>query len=577
MEQSASSISLAGRTRTSKRRVAIRIGWAAVLCLAAGPTLSQPYKSVDGSVVDLVQPLSPARADVIRFLEQATFGPSDALIAHVQSVGFAPYLQEQFAAPVSTYPSLPEQPENAKVSCPAGSPATCLRDNYSMYPLQVQFFKNALSGEDQLRQRVALALHEILVVSGVKVRQPSEVSPYLNMLQQDAFANYRQILYDLTLNPAMGHYLDMVNNDAPVPTSNVSPNENYAREVLQLFSIGVNQLNPDGTVVLDANGQPVPTYVQDTIEDFAHVFTGWTYAPLGGAPLLKHDPANFLAPMVLYRNSAGKDTNHDKGVKLLLTYTGSVNSTLPANQDGNTDLAEALDNIFYHPNVGPFIGKQLIQHLVTSNPSPAYVSHVTAAFDNNGAGVRGDMKAVVRAILMDPEARGLVKTDPGYGHLREPVLFITGLLRAFNGSTNGEMAGQAIAMGQDLFDSPSVFSYYPHQYLVPGTTSQGPEFGIQDSSSAEARLNFVNALTANGVRTSTGVTTIDLTSLQQFAGNPTLLVGQLNALLLHGAMSSAMQSNVVNAVSAVPSANAPLRVQTAVYLVAGSSQYQVER
>jgi uncharacterized protein (DUF1800 family) len=577
MERSASSISLAGRTRSSEGRTAICLGLAAVLCLAAGPARSQSRKSVDGLPFYLVQPLYPAPADVIRFLEQATFGPSEALIAHVQAAGLERYLEEQFAAPVSTYPSLPEQPASAKVGCPTGSPPNCLRDNYTMFPLQVQFFKNALSGEDQLRQRVALALHEILVVSGVKVRQPSEVSPYLNMLQQDAFANYRQILYDLTLSPAMGHYLDMVNNDAPVPNSPISPNENYAREVLQLFSIGVNQLQPDGTVVLDGSGNPVPAYVQDTIEDFAHVFTGWTYAPLSGAPLAKHDPPNFLAPMVLYRNSAGKDTNHDKGSKLLLTYPGSVNSTLPANQDGDTDLAEALDNLFHHPNVGTFIGKQLIQHLVTSNPSPAYVSRVTAAFDNNGAGVRGDMKAVVRAILMDPEARGSVKTDPGYGHLREPILFITDLLRAFNATTDGELAGQANAMGQDLFNSPSVFSYYPHQYLVPGTTIQGPEFGIQSSSTAEARLNFVNALTSTGVKTKDGGTTIDLTPLQQFAGSPSLLVGKLNALLLHGAMSPQMEADVTSAVSAVPSTNAPLRVQTAVYLVVGSSQYQVER
>jgi hypothetical protein len=187
------------------------------------------------------------------------------------------------------------------------------------------------------------------------------------------------------------------------------------------------------------------------------------------------------------------------------------------------------------------------------------------------------MKAVVRAILMDPEARGSVKTDPRYGHLREPVLFITDVLRAFNATTDGELAGQANAMGQDLFNSPSVFSYYPHQYLVPGTTIQGPEYGIQSSSTAEARLNFVNALTSAGVKTNDGGTTIDLTPLQQFAASPSLLVGELNALLLHGAMSPQMEADVTSAVSAVPSTNAPLRVQTAVYLVAGSSQYQVER
>jgi uncharacterized protein (DUF1800 family) len=403
------------------------------------------------------------------------------------------------------------------------------------------------------------------------------MSLYLNMLQNDAFANYRQILSDLTLNPAMGHYLDMVNNDAPAPGSSTAPNENYAREVLQLFSIGVNRLNSDGTVVVDGAGNPVPTYVQDTIEDFAHVFTGWTYAPLAGAPLAKHDPANFLAPMVLYRTPAGVDANHDKGLKLLLDYPGSVSSTVPAGQDGNTELGQALDNIFDHPNVGPFIGKQLIQNLVTSNPSPAYVSRVAAAFANNGGGTRGDMKAVVRAILLDPEARGSVETDPTYGHLREPILFVTGLLRAFNAKSDGELAGQVNAMGQNLFYSPTVFSYYPHDYLIPGTTLQGPEFGIQSSSSAEARLNFVNALTSTGFKTADGGTTIDLSPLRQHAASPPQLVSKLNDLLLHGTMSPEMQTAVTDAVAAVPPTNAPLRVQTAVYLVASSSQYQVQR
>jgi uncharacterized protein (DUF1800 family) len=397
------------------------------------------------------------------------------------------------------------------------------------------------------------------------------------MLQQDAFANYRQVLEDLTLNPAMGHYLDMVNNDAPVAGSGVAPNENYAREVLQLFSIGLNQLAPDGSPLLDGSGTPLPTYVQDSVEDLAHVFTGWTYAPFAGAPMAKHDPANFLSSMVLYRNATGLDSNHDKGAKLLLTYPGSVDSNLPAGQDGATDLHQALDNIFFHPNVGPFIGKQLIQHLVTSNPSPAYVSRVAAAFGNNGAGVRGDMKAVLRAILLDHEARGSAKADPAYGHLREPLLFVTGIVRAFDAKSDGELAAQANAMGQNLFYSPTVFSYYPHDYLIPGTSLQGPEYGIQSSSTAEARLNFVNALTTTGIKTVDGGTTIDLTPLQPLAGNPALLVARLDDLLLHGTISAEMQAAVTDAVATVPSTNPQLRVQTAVYLVAGSSQYQVAR
>jgi hypothetical protein len=559
------------------RRPSLRLALAAAIWLAAGPAFAQRPRPVGILPAGDLRPLGPSQADVIRFLEQATFGPTDALLTHVQRIGLEAYLDEQFGAPVSTYPNLLQQPASSSDGCPAGSPATCLRDNYTMFPLQVVFFRNALTGEDQVRQRVALALHEILVISGVKIQQPSEVAPYLNMLQQDAFANYRQILQDLTLNPGMGHYLDMVNNDAPLPTSATSPNENYAREILQLFSIGVNQLNPDGTVVVDGSGNPVPTYVQDTIEDFAHVFTGWTYAPFAGLAPVRHDPANFLAPMVLYRNSAGLDTNHDKGTKLILSYPGAVDSTIPPNEDGNVELAQALDNIFHHPNVGPFIGKQLIQHLVTSNPTPAYVGRVAAAFDDDGGGVRGDMKAVVRAVLMDPEARGDVKADPGYGRLREPLLFITGVLRAFHATSDGELAAQANAMGQNLFNSPTVFSYYPHEYLIPGTTVQGPEFGIQSSSAAEARLNFLNSLTTAGIRTADGGTAIDLSSYVPLAGVPAALAGKLNETLLHGTMSSAMETAVTSAVAAVPATNPLLRVQTAVYLVAGSSQYQIQR
>ena len=558
-----------GRIHRRSNRKPLLVIASAILCLTAGQSFAQRRESVGRS--------SSSSADIVRFLEQATFGPTPALVTHVQSVGMDGYLDEQFAAPISLYPTLPQQPLQASVGCPAGSPSTCKRDNYTMFPLQVQFFKNALSGEDQLRQRVTLALHEILVVSGVKIQQPSMMSPYLNTLARDAFTNYRQILYDVTLNPAMGRYLDMVNNDAPAANSTVAPNENYAREVLQLFSIGVNQLNQDGSVIVDASGEAVPTYDQEVIEDFAHVFTGWTFASAPGAAMARHNPANFLAPMALYRNPAGVDTNHDKGGKLLLTYPGAVNSVITPNQDGDKELQQAIDNIFNHPNVGPFIGKQLIQHLVTSNPSPAYVARVSAVFANNGAGIRGDMKAVVRAILLDPEARGAVKSDPAYGHLREPVLFMTGILRAFNARSDGELGTQANSMGQNLFLSPTVFSYYPHEYLIPGTSTQGPEFGIQSSSSSEARLNFLNALTSNGIKTADGGTTLDLSPLQQLAGNPAALTDTLNTQLLHGTMTADLRAAVLDAVSAVPSNNPLLRAQTAVYLVAGSSQYQIQR
>jgi len=517
--------------------------------------------------------------DVVRFLEQATFGPTPELARHVQSIGIERYLDDQFALRGSFYPVLPQMPADTTAGCPDGSLSTCLRDNYTMYPLQVRFFQNALGQDDQVRQRVAFVLHEILVVSGVKEREPSQVAPYLNLLLEDAFGNYRQLLEHLTLNPAMGHYLDMVNNDAPTATGSAAPNENYAREILQLFSIGLDTLNQDGTPQRDASGTPIPTYTQATITQFAKVFTGWTYASYPGVAGQKHNPANFLAPMWLYRNAAGVDSSHDKTPKSLLAYPGAVHQALPANRDGAVDLSDALDNVFDHPNVGPFIGKQLIQHLVTSNPSPAYVSRVAAAFANDGSGTRGNLRAVVRAILLDPEARGASKGDAAYGRLREPVLFVTNLCRALDATSDGILGSTATALGQNLFNSPTVFGYYPHAYGIPGTPFQGPEFGIQTNVAAQARANLVNTLAFSQIRSAAPDfgTSLDLRGLQSLAADPARLVAELNWLLMHGSMSDPMKATVTDAVSAVPATNPLLRAQTALYLVATSSQYQVAR
>lgn len=505
-------------------------------------------------------------------------GPTEALIAHVSEVGFPRYLEAQLAATPSEYPDLPEMPRNQQVGCPEGSPANCVRDNYSMYPLQVRFFQNALNGDDQLRQRVALALHELLVVSGVKLRQPSIVGPYLNMLQRNALGSYRTLLSDLTLSPAMGFYLDMVDNGAATPPGNVPPDENYARELLQLFSIGVPLLREDGTPVLDAEGRPVPAYDQETIRAFARVFTGFTYATLPGAAARRNNPPNFKAPMWLYRNAAGLDATHDKGEKKLLDYPGAVHATLPAGQDGAADLAQALDNVFHHPNVGPFVGRHLIQRLVTSNPGPEYVARVARVFADDGRGVRGNLAAVVSAILLDPEARGPAKSDPAYGRLREPVLYVTNLCRALGAASDGVLAAQATAMGQNLFNPQTVFSYFPPDYeVLDGVT--GPEFGIQSSTSAIARLNFVQALATTGIARGGegGGTRLDLSRWTPLARDPAALVSAFDRLLLHGTMSGEAARAVTAAVATVPASNATGRVQTALYLVAGSSAYQVAR
>ena len=508
----------------------------------------------------------PDAADVIRLLEQSTFGPTPALVDHVTQIGIEAFLDEQFGAPMSGYPALPLYPSTRdNTTCPSGS--TCQRDNYTLYPLQTQFFVNALYGQDQLRQRVAFALHQILVVSGVDITLPSWMAPYLQLLHRSAFGNFRQLLYDLTLNPAMGNYLDMNGN------TKTRPNENYAREVLQLFSIGTIRLNLDGSPVIDSSdGQTVPTYDQNTVDNFARVFTGWRFAtaPAPGVP-------NYIDPMV------ANQAQHDVAAKILLN-----GAQLAANRTAQQDLDAAIDNIFNHPNVGPFISKQLIQHLVTSNPSPAYVARVAAVFNGQAGGARGDLQAVVRAILLDDEARGSSKGDASYGHLRHPALFIANILRAFDarsadrsGPSDGYLNPQSVNMGMDVFRPPSVFSYFSPSTTAPGTNGlKGPEYGLLSTSTALTRANFVNTMVFSRIATSANApagTSLDFTPLLALTSQPPLLVDTLNTQLLHGSMSSDMRTSIINAVSAVAASNQLKRARTAVYLVLTSSQYQVER
>lgn len=525
-------------------------------------------------------------ADIERFLEQSSWGPSYNSTQRCQQLGsFENCLLEQINIPPSLYPLITAAPQNSNQLCPKGSPASCYRDNYTQYPNQVIFFNNALKGADQLRQRVAFALHQILVVSGVKITQPSYMVPYLNILLNDAFGNYRNLLQDITLNPAMGRYLDMVNNDKPNKAGTINPNENYAREVIQLFTIGLNWLNPDGTLMLDHQNQPIPTYNEDTVEGFAHVFTGWTYADLSSKSATKFpNSINFADPMVLFRDSKGLDAHHDKGLKTLLSLTPNGTAvTLPAKQDGLVDGSAALDNLFNHPNVGPFIGKQLIQHLVTSNPSPAYINRVSTAFNTGksngfGTGQRGDMQAVIAAILLDDEARGALKTDVNYGHLREPVQFILNILRTSNGQSDGILNKLTSAMGQNLFNSPTVFNYYPHSYMLPGTGVDGPEFGINTSTAAIARENFINSLVFSKINvTGSSGTSINLSQLNSLAANATDLVNVLDQVFLHSTMDQNMRTQLLTLINSIPANNPLLRGQTAVYLVLTSSQYQVQR
>jgi uncharacterized protein (DUF1800 family) len=389
------------------------------------------------------------KSEAFRFLNQASFGATEAEAQRVISMGFNAWIDDQLQRPASLQlPFLKSLPRPAFL--------------FELQDDRVDiWFRNSVNGDDQLRQRVAFALSEIMVVSqlGALIEYTYALGDYYDVLARNAFGNYRDLIEDVTLHPAMGVYLSMLGNERPDPALNIRPDENYARELMQLFSIGLVELNNDGTVKPDGLGQPIPTYDQSIIEGFAHVYTGWNYA---GAPSFHQafpNDNNQTVPMQLYPGF------HDGGSKTLLN--GVI---LPAGQTGDQDLAGALDTIFNHPNVGPFIAIRLIQRLVTSNPSPAYVQRVAAAFNDNGAGVRGDLGAVVRAILLDPEARpeSAMELD---GKIKEPLLRLTQVWRAYAASSASgryPFLGAYIFFGQGPLQATSVFNFFSPLYAPPG-------------------------------------------------------------------------------------------------------------
>jgi hypothetical protein len=512
----------------------------------------------------------PSDAEIARFLNHASFGATEEAIAHVKSIGYEAYLDEQFAMPLPDY--FPYQDVSSTTPDNSICNSTCQRDFYSTYPLQLNFFKNALTGQDQLRQRVAFALSQILVVSAqvYDIRHPSRFQPYLKLLDKHAFGNYRQLLEEITLNPAMGVYLDMAGN------RKTAPNENYAREILQLFSIGLYELNQDGTLKKSKAG-PIPSYDQTVIGNFSRVFTGWSLAPSTKDPTWK----SYSTPMMM------TDANHDVGEKILLG--GKV---LPAGLAMADELDAALDNIFANSNVSPFISRQLIQHLVSSNPTPAYVGRVAKIFKASA----GDMKAVVRAILLDKEA--LKPPSKTGGHLRSPVLWLTHLLRAFkvHDATNDASTPLATApttntdfvlsdlylpsqfdMLQDVYRAPSVFNYFPPDYAVPNTKLQGPEFGIFSTTEAFKRVNFAYALIYHKVTTSTDRpkgTWIDSSSLLPLAADPNALLAKLSSLMMPEGMSANMQKSLLALIYSAPVNE---RLLNAIYWIATSPEFQIEK
>ncbi|HEY0427131.1 MAG TPA: DUF1800 family protein [Pyrinomonadaceae bacterium] len=535
-------------------------------------------------------------SDRIRFLEQATFGPTQALDDRIRRIGLRTWLAEQFEIPypsaANPYPNLILKPIDVESAqgCPVSDPnfAVCRRDYYTQYPVQTWFYKEAFYGEPQLRHRVAWALGQMWVISGVDTQQSSHMIAYHQMLSKNAFGNWRTLMNDMTLNPGMGNYLDMVRS-----TKN-SPNENYAREVLQLFNVGLFMLNQDGTLQLDGQGNPIPTYDQNTVNNFTKVFTGWTFCEVTATcPNRTAGAPNYKDPMIL------NTTNHDLTAKTLLNYPGSTTTNVAACAGCNAaaiatyadnSLKQALDNIYNHPNLAPFVSRYLIQQLVTSDPTPAYIGRVAAVFDANRTNP-AQLKEVVKAILLDPEARGDIKTDPNYGKLREPVQFMTNLyrqfdVRSFDATTqsDGDVDRFPTSMGQRSFYPPTVFNYYPPDYVVPGTSVLGPEFGIYTTGTSIARANTVNSIVFSRIavaapNTPNG-TSINLDPWTALATGDTTgnqLMDALNKKMMHGAMSASMRTTILNAVLAVPTTNPLLRAQTAIYLIATSSQYQVQR
>ncbi len=536
-------------------------------------------------------------AEAARFLNQASFGPTEEDIAQVQADGYRNWIRKQWALPQSSEYAFMQN---------LGLPQDQIYQNHRIQA----WLTHATTGPDQLRQRVAWALSQIWVISDQHAEidnRPLAAAQYYDMLASHASGNYRQLMEAVTTHPLMGHYLSMFQNRKPDPANGIRADENYAREIMQLFTIGLVELNPDGSVVTDGNGNPVPTYGQTDIENLARVFTGWTrngwdvytdgYCQYyefiydgDDTGLLPMEPCEAVNP-----NDADTYNFHDTDGKVLFT---SVN--FPAGQDARQDLAQALDVLFNHPNVGPFIGKQLIQHLVTSNPSPAYVQRVAAVFDDNGEGVRGDLAAVVEAILLDDEARNGPALLPNqFGKLREPLLRQIHLWRAFHAQPqryaqfSDDEPERAFA--QAPLRSPSVFNFYRPDFSPQGPVSTAgllaPEFQILTASFATSTANRMWDLIMgqwvgqdnNAVNWQTGVV-LNLSTEFALAADLNALLDHLDLLLMSGQMSAAMRTTLYNYLVTYPYSDSDpywpdgaRRTCEAIYLIMTSPEYAIQR
>lgn len=532
-----------------------------------------------------------SRDDAARFLTQASFGPDEASVQRVMQLGYAGWIDEQFGLPatshLATWDALNESLK-AKGGW-AGQDGV-----YSA------FWRSAIVGNDQLRQRMAFALSQIFVISMQDTNvgnDPRAVAHYLDLLATRGSGRYRELLEGVALHPMMGRYLSMLaNRKADTRTGRV-PDENFAREVMQLFSIGLYELNADGTPKT-AHGAPIETYGPADITGLARVFTGWSWAcPV--APTAIHHTCFSTGSVNV--GGVGK-SDPERSIKPMINYPGMhapeekrfLGTVVPPGTDGPASLRSALDTLASHPNVGPFIGRQLIQRLVTSNPSPAYVRDVAQAFNGSG----GDLKATVKAILLHPEAR--TRSAEG-GKVREPVLRLASYLRAFNASSDsgyyriGNTDDPATRLGQTPMRSPSVFNFYRPGYMPPGLAGTGlvsPEFQIQHESSAAGYVNYMRQTVHFGTGLNPGAPTHRpdvqprYTAELAVADKPAVLVDLVDQKLLQGTMPAAMKNEIVMAVSgiAISTTNTAsaenakrLRVSVAVLLTVASPEFQVQK
>ena len=495
-----------------------------------------------------------------RFLVQAAFAATDAQIARVQTLGYSAWIDEQFAMPrtLSHWDWM-----DAK-----GYQVVANVDNFAGF--ENSLWRKLIASPDALRQRMTLALSEIFVVSvlGLPVSWRGFLAAgYVDMLEANAFGTYRQLLQDVTLSPAMGVYLNTRGNQKANPATGRVPDENYAREVMQLFSIGLLELETDGTL---KGGRAQETYNAQTIAALAQVFTGWDL-----------DGVNRTEAGYTRRPMVNLPARHETGAKTFLGVT------VAAGTAAATSLQVALDTLARHPNVGPFISRQLIQRLVSSSPSPAYVGRVAAAFNDNGQGQRGDLKAVIKAILLDEEARRDSTTaDTTRGRLQEPVARFIQWARTFGLSSPtdlwniGSLSDPATRLGQSPMRAPSVFNFFRPGYVPPNTELgklgiTAPEFEITDESTTVGWVNFAQTFVVSGV----GETRPNYGAEVALASDPPALVQRVVRLLAPGSISASTQTLITQAVATLPAvtdANRLNRVYAAVLLVLAAPEYLVQ-